>query len=366
MPLIWVILDVAKNVILINKLLIHSIGWVTISVILWIIPTPRFVENYLLYRGIMVTILAASFYFNYFILIPQLRFKEKKWWYLLSLIGLLATIFIVSDMVNSRLVMNDRFVQFGPADWGDRPVGFKTARNIPITLFSFIGILISSLIRFQERAREKELEVASVKAELLHQELNFLKSQINPHFLFNALNNIYSLAINKSDKVGSVIIKLSEMLRYIIYDFDETKVQLSREVNHIKNYIELQRIKDPGNEKVDFVYDGSDVKISPLLLIPFVENSYKHSKIDQDDNGWIKISIQVISQKLRFRVKNSIPDNESTVRDQVIEAGKNNGIGIENVRKRLDLIYQDLYKLEIRDNKNEFEVKLELDLGHEY
>ncbi len=345
--------------------MIHSVAWITIAVLFWIMPIPPFVESLLLYRATMVGILASAFYLNYLVLIPKLSFKGMKWLYLLSLVSLLGAVFVVGDAANSVLMNTERFSQFGPANWSGRPVGFKAARNIPITLFSFIGILISSLIRFQERAREKELEVASVKAELLHQELNFLKSQINPHFLFNALNNIYSLAINKSDKVGSVIIKLSEMLRYIIYDFDETKVQLSREVKHIENYIELQRIKDPGNEKVEFMYDGSDVKISPLLLMPFVENSYKHSKIDQDNDGWIRISIQVISRKLRFRVKNSIPDNERFASTQVIETGKNNGIGIENVRKRLDLIYGDMYKLEIKSDTKEFDVKLELEVNNE-
>ncbi len=359
-------MNVAKDAIFINKLLIHSIGWITILVILSVMPIPPFIENPLLYRGVMVGLLLTSFYINYLILVPQLRFKNKKWWYMLSLIGLLASVFIVGDLLNSSLIKEDQVRQFAPTTWSGRPIGFKAAKNIPITLFSFIGILISSLIRFQERAREKELEVASVKAELLHQELNFLKSQINPHFLFNALNNIYSLAINKSDKVGTVIIKLSEMLRYIIYDFDETKVQLSREVKHIQNYIELQRIKDPGNEKVTFAYDGSDVKISPLLLMPFVENSYKHSKIDQDKNGWIKISIQVIDGKLSFQAENSVPNDRNVHMNGVIETGKNNGIGIENVRKRLDLIYRDLYKLEIKDDRNVFEVKLELDLDHEH
>lgn len=342
-----------------NKLLTHFIGWATLVGTSLFIPALPFVINPMLYSFMICSVLIGVFYTNYFVLIPRLQFRGKMPTYLLSVLILLVICFMILTVINHYMtdfqVMEDvrsRWRRPDESETNNR----KYFRGIPMTFLAFVGILVSTLIRVQEKARHKELEIASVKADLLNQELNFLRSQINPHFLFNALNNIYSLTLNAPKDAGPVILKLSEMLRYIIYDINENRVPLFKEVNHIQNFIELQKIKDPTNDRVRFEYDESNAMVSPMLLTVFVENSFKHGKIEQDKDGWIDISIKVVDGSLEFKCGNSFPGTDSK------HSKNHQGIGIKNVRKRLELIYPDKHSLDINKSEKEFNVTLVIEL----
>ena len=191
--------------------------------------------------------------------------------------------------------------------------------------------------------------------ENLISEMRFLKSQINPHFLFNALNNIYSLAFRKSDHTPEMIMKLSEMLRHVVYD-SSNSVSLNKEVAYIKNYIDFQTLK-LGNEKgVTFDHEGINDRLvlEPMLLIPFIENAFKHSNIEDSDDGSIDIKLSTEGTVIRLEVRNTFSESTQT-KDHTP------GIGMQNVQQRLNLVYPEKSKLTKTIQGGVFIVNVEID-----
>ncbi|NQV75960.1 MAG: histidine kinase, partial [Bacteroidetes bacterium] len=179
-------------------------------------------------------------------------------------------------------------------------------------------------------------------------------SQINPHFLFNSLNNIYSLAYQKADKTPEAILKLSEIMRYMLYESNEDKVALSDEIRYLENYIELQKLRFKDKTHIKFEINGdTDIqKITPLVLISFVENAFKHG-IATDRENPISIILNVFANKLFFQVINRKSNQNKD------ETG---GIGLQNVRRRLDLVYKGQYRLHIEDGNDIYNCELYLNL----
>lgn len=220
-------------------------------------------------------------------------------------------------------------------------------------LSAFAGVIISLL---NHRIRS-EIQKARTDSAHSKSELQLLQSQLSPHFLFNTLNNLYGLSITDHEKVPALLLKLSELLRYSVYDTKEVFVPLGEEVKYLKNYIDFETIRlgDRLDLKVDFP-DPADLnaRIAPMLLIIFVENAFKHSGNSYDEKIYVKIDLQLQDQHLRFRVDNSYqkPAPES--------AGfrKHSGFGLENVKKRLDLLYKEEHELEIEQSEKEFKVDL--------
>jgi len=201
---------------------------------------------------------------------------------------------------------------------------------------------------------EQEQEASALKSENLETELKFLKSQINPHFLFNALNNIYTLTYIEDDEAPEMILKLSDMLRYILYDCASREVPITKEINYLENYIELQRLKmDDLLMQIDIGAFNPQVKIAPMLFIPFIENSFKHSKIEDTTHGWIKLKLWSENNQIHFQITNSKPQKKFT-KDKV------GGIGLQNVKRRLELLYPAKHHLTIQDTPQSFEVNLSL------
>ncbi|MFT5823042.1 MAG: two-component system LytT family sensor kinase [Crocinitomix sp.] len=222
------------------------------------------------------------------------------------------------------------------------------------SLFYMIIILLLSVVYrliFQKFSNEKR--VVQLRNEQLNTEMKFLKSQINPHFLFNTLNNIYTLTMVKHERAPEMIMRLSEILRYILYECNDEEVLLQREISFIRNYINLQQLKTNGGQNISIEFNEVDVNVSiaPLLLIPFIENSFKHSKVEDLDHGWVKIRLTVKKSLIEFNISNSIP-KQSIVKD------KHGGIGLENVGKRLQLIYPKKHNLYINETKDRFIVNL--------
>jgi hypothetical protein len=197
---------------------------------------------------------------------------------------------------------------------------------------------------------------AERKNENLETELKFLKSQLNPHFLFNTLNNIYSFTYIKDERAAPMLLKLSEMLRYMLYDCNEALVSLEKEIHFLKNLIDLQKMKSNKLQNIDFHIEGNihAISLAPLLLLPFFENSFKHSDLDININGFIKINLQVIDkQQLYFEMQNTKRKTRSNQKE-------NSGIGLENVKKRLELLYPQKHDFRIEDREDVFKVKLRL------
>jgi len=221
-----------------------------------------------------------------------------------------------------------------------------------VGIVSFVSLLNYN---FKTISRNKELQnkILETQLQMKEQELHYLKRQIHPHFLFNTLNTIYGFALKQSKHTPEIILKLSNLLDYILYQVNKPRVSLKEEVLHIKEYIELERIRFQDTLKVTFNSDEIDekIQIAPMLLIPFVENAFKHGDLD---DGFLKIEIdiKVAQKKLNFSIRN-------TVRQAEAENGTT-GIGLENSRKRLELNYPDNYKLSNKVTNDWYIVELEI------
>jgi sensor histidine kinase YesM len=221
-----------------------------------------------------------------------------------------------------------------------------------VGVVNFISLLNNN---FKTISRNKELQnkILNTQLQLREQELNYLKHQIHPHFLFNTLNTIYGFALKQSLQTPEIILKLSNLLDYILYQVNKPKVSLKEEVLHIKEYVELEKIRFQDTLKVVFVSNeiNEKIQIAPMLLIPFVENAFKHGNIV---NGFlsIEINVKVIEKQLDFFISNTmVKENEKK---------EKKGIGLENIQKRLELNYSKNYKLESRTENNRYLVKLSI------
>ncbi|MEM9547817.1 MAG: histidine kinase [Bacteroidota bacterium] len=237
----------------------------------------------------------------------------------------------------------------------------RRAKSIKM-LWAFVDIIpivaILSGVKFGWDALMKQKEVDKLEEVIKESELQFLKSQINPHFLFNNLNNLYSYALEGSKKTPEIILQLSGLLRYMLYECKEKYVPLSKELKQLENFINLNRLQIEDRGKINFtsdIYDHNE-KIAPLIMLVFVENAFKHSQSSQSDQIKIDIGVRLDKdRKLTFTCNNSYRE----IANSPIHA---KGIGLENVKKRLDLIYPDAHELTISDNNQFYKVKLTIHL----
>lgn len=219
-----------------------------------------------------------------------------------------------------------------------------------VGMVSFINLLKHN---FKTTSRNKELEnkILAAQLQLKEQELHYLKMQIHPHFLFNTLNTIYGLALKQSKQTPEVILQLSNLLDYILYHVSKPKVSLKEEVLHIKEYVELERIRFQDTLKVKFNFNEMDeeIEIAPMLMLPFVENAFKHGNIV---NQFLTVNLKVTIEDycLNFSVENTILDGQTK--------NESGGIGLGNIKKRLDLYYKDNYRLNHEMDENWYRVNL--------
>jgi len=281
------------------------------------------------------------FYFNTYFLYPRLLTRKWWWLYIISIGFLLwasyhVKLFFLGFDPNFHLTHeNGRVIFFG---------------LIPFLFCSIIFRLISDRIRFERLEKE-------ARAERLASELKFLRSQVSPHFLFNTMTNMVSLARQKSDMLEPSLIKLSELLRYMLYDSNNDKITVSSEIEHLENYLDLQQLRFGDHVRVesDIQTDCPDCMIEPMLLVPFIENAFKHGVGTQKD-PYILIKLRAKNAKLEFTVINNYSlDNMSK--------DKSSGIGLVNVKNRLRLLYPDKYELVIDDRPETFSVNLNIDLS---
>lgn len=283
---------------------------------------------------------------------PQLLFKKKYIEFAvlsLGLIVLFASISAQSIQVRPELRMPPPPNFEGPRQ-----------RNIPGPFFiNFIIISLAYLAAiFLETfsfAQKKEAALIVSKSENIETELKFLKSQINPHFLFNSLNNIYALSAIDSQKTQASILYLSDMLRYVLYECEKPKVSIEKEITYIEDFIKLYKLKSSKLYpiKTNFSIDNPHLQIIPMLLIPFVENAFKHSNIHNVFDSFITIDIQTKGEMIVFEIENSL-NKEPISKDEV------GGIGIRNVQKRLSLLYPESHELLITERPNSFKVALKI------
>lgn len=239
----------------------------------------------------------------------------------------------------------------------------QNRRPNPVPQF-FINILLMSLsyilaalIETFLFIKKKEEEAILAKNENLQNELKFLKSQINPHFLFNSLNNIYALAGIDSERTQQSISYLSEMLRYVLYECEQEFVPLKKELEYIENYLNLYALKSSKKYPIttEFNIFNNTISIAPMILIPFIENALKHSDIEKINESYIAIKVNSDKNHIHFKVENSKPKS-------IINKDQVGGIGLENVKKRLAILYPEKHELNISENKSTFKVQLTIHL----
>jgi len=228
---------------------------------------------------------------------------------------------------------------------------FSINRTVSIALFL---LLAGGMIRLAYSFIKSQNEKKSLENLNLNAEVNFLKSQINPHFLFNTLNSIYSQAHNKSEHTEYSILKLSELLRYVLYETGEERVPLERDIQYINNYIDLQRIRLSSKITLRYTINGnlSGNTIAPLMLITFIENAFKHG-ISYTQPSVIDIDITVFEKTLTLTVSNPV------VKNDIFTQG---GLGLKNVTRRLELLYPGKHNLTISQTDNQYLVNLKIDL----
>lgn len=304
------------------------------------------------------------FYLNYIYLIPLLLYRKKYASYVIILIGIVTVFTLVRIQYiipnHQNVIMppivdatNKEFIpsQSMTASIESTPLFFTAGISFPYTLVIFISIVIHTLSEYYSN-QKKQLIVESQRKT---SELIYLRKQINPHFLFNSLNAIYSLANKKSDLVANAIVTLSELMRYMLYETDNKSVLLEKEINYIKNYIDLQklRLNDIENIQINIHGDTQNKHIEPLLLISFIENAFKYGT-DYKGATHVKIKIAITDNILDFWVENKIEKKQV--------CPENSGIGMTNIESRLQLLYPKAHKLIISEENGFYHLYLNLRL----
>jgi two-component system, LytTR family, sensor kinase len=285
------------------------------------------------------------FYLNYLVLIPHFLDKKKYGIYALSAAG--AIVFYGFVKYGVALLFKNIVLMHNQGHEASFGAFFLN------TLFtSLIFLFLSAVLKFTIDWFLNERIQRDLENQRLTAELAFLKSQINPHFLFNSLNSIYSLAYQRSETTPEAILKLSDIMRYMLYGSNDNKVELAKEFHYLQNYIDLQKIRFGNKAYIDFKIEGDPdgQHIAPLLLIAFIENAFKHG-VANNPLTPIKMRIEVHDAHLQFNIENKKHNNN---RDP------EGGIGLSNVKRRLDLLYPQKYNLNIIDQPDSYNVELSL------
>ena len=304
---------------------------------------------YLLNLVVQLPVLILYCYFVVYVLIPNFLLRGKYF----SFGGSLALSSALASLLKLYIGKNVYYALFIPAAL--HPKDWYTADCLLINSLWIMGptVLFALSKYYKNWIRSQDISNEAERKRLAT-ELQVLKGKLNPHFLFNTLNNLYSLALSKSSKTAVVIARMSEMYHYIIYECNATEVPVSKEIKLIENYIELEQIRYSDRLKVKFEkeVDNMNHQIPPMLLYSFVENCFRHGSSKDPDMPWIRISLRVKNDCLTFDALNNIPD--SGKRD-IME-----GVGLQNAKRRLELIYPQNHRLTIRKENSEFHVRLEI------
>jgi len=329
-----------------TSVLLHVIIWSTLFVLPHLfIDTRNIKPGFFPGTFFIITNLyhIGLFYLTAFVLYP-LFFNKRRWWLFIIMI---AAVMIASYYLKF-LMVRQWYPEVVLDTWAYRILFFPP---LPFLIAAIVYRSIVDKVARDKRQKEIVEEQLSVK-------LKFLRSQISPHFIFNVLTNLVSLARKRSEKLEPALILLSDLMRYMLYESDEKKVPLSKEVEYLKSYIELQKLRFGHDVSIETGINLSESdelqSIEPMLLIPFVENAFKHGM--GVDEPLIQIHLIVDKNQLEFDVKNKFNDDQDESKDA------NSGIGLENVRSRLMLLYPKEHKLEVKKENYLFHIHLTLQL----
>ena len=343
-------------------LLLHGIAWLILIIL------PLYLNNVFgggnfnrLLQFYTHTFSAATvFYVGYLWLIPRFYLRNRKASYFLILILLIILTYLLTYLINDVLlfdpVMDAKFKEaFNKLEQSGN---FKTFKAFGLINHVLTSILISGFamgLGVMEKLKQNEKRQKELEKEKLHSELAFLKNQVSPHFFFNTLNNIYSLIGIDGPTAQESVLKLSKLMRYLLYESEHGETQMSHEIDFMNNYIDLMKLRlSPRVElQIDFPKDFTDFTIPPLLFVPFIENAFKHG-VSSRDRSFINIRMTIDPEQLSFTAENSIGKSSQPGDLQ------HSGIGLENVRKRLNLLFPGQHKLVVDQSETNFRVELSI------
>ena len=311
-------------------------------------------------QALVLLMLAGAYYTNSLLLMPRFLLKNHTGYYFLFVLLIIVVFLMVNtyadDWLNLHALIDAAFRRHGPPKHPDGHSRFDIVAPVIIALVLGIGTSITAIQKWQA---DKQSHLV-LQQEKTSSELSFLKAQINPHFFFNTLNNIYALTYADAETSRKAIHQLSRMMRYLLYDTPQAHPLLSQELTFIKDYISLMQLRLTNMVQIKFEEPAhlNDLPVASMIFLPFVENAFKHG-VSATEPSHIYINIQQADKLLHLSVKNTIITNQNS---NVDEYG---GIGLNNTKRRLDLLYPGKHKLVINElnEANEYSVHLTLDLS---
>jgi len=305
------------------------------------------------FTSILSAISIITSYVFAYNLIPNYLLTKKYWSFLLY-----TSYAIIFTLFGVLITVVFGFIFFFNLEFQNMPALTKSSSVILVCVFLIIVLasgykILSHNYKSIEEKKNLENKFLQTQLQLKEQELKFLKMQIHPHFLFNTLNTLYGFALKKSDTAPDMILKLSNLLDYILYQVDKPSVLLKNEIQHIEDYISLEKMRFQESLKVNFIKNLHDdtIQIPPMLLLPFVENAFKHGT-QINDVLHININLKTTEDFLSFHIKNTFKENTNNKK----------GIGLENIQKRLEMLYNQQSKLSISSENDLFIVDLKIPL----
>jgi two-component system, LytTR family, sensor kinase len=358
--------------------------WIIVHILIWavIVGLPIYAarrfqmgSNFLIVYYTITAISALIFYTNYLFLIPVLFFQKKRYRYYIAVLALVFFFYFLSDFANEQISSiiskdgnSEQFIRQPGQERRLRPPPLQRRKPrliIAVPNAHFIGYMSSSLfmvlLSLGLRVLEHQSKIEKMQEDLekakLNAELALLKNQISPHFFFNTLNNIYSLIGRNNEDSKNAVIKLSRLMRYILDESGQDNMLLSAEIEFMNNYIDLMKLRIGPKTRlnVNFPTKYKDLMIPYLLFVSLIENAFKYG-ISVQEESYVNISLECGENNILFKCENGLPEsNKGTI-------FASPGIGLENLKKRLRLIYPNRHELEINKTKNKFEVNLNIQL----
>ncbi len=334
-----------------QRKLYHSLFWIAYYILLVVLEKGEgSLMDTMLNEFINIIFYAIIVYINTLYLIPHFLKEKKILSYLILLFAVALFITPIKLFAFHCQFSGDEIKQAGLIEQQH----YFYLANIFIAFGSTLGSII---IDWMQHQRERtQLENQNIQSEL-----RFLKSQINPHFLFNTLNSIYALTLKKSDDAPEIVVKLSEMLRYMLYECNEKLVPLSKEVHYIQNYLSLEQLRHGGKISIKFDVEGevNGETIAPLLFVPFLENSFKHGASKTIKDGYVNV---ILKMKEKEQIQFIVENNKINTIPAANHRLKSGGIGLANLDRRLKILYPNKHKLTINNNPKVYKVTLDLTL----
>lgn len=334
-----------------KKAFYHLVFWLSLFIVSLVASIPQMGFGLAFLTDIVnVSFFAFIVYLNLFYLFPWYRKHKNFWYHFFSLAGA------------ALLLTPIKTVLFFWATTGYPEAQYSYYSN---QLFSFISTFFAgasaTIYQITNEWLVQQRDKKELESQNLQSELKFLKSQINPHFLFNTLNSLYALTLKKSDLAPEIVLKLSEMMRYMLYECNEKEVPLSKEINYMQNYLELEKLRHGNKMLIDLKVSGDleDKKIAPLILIPFIENSFKHGVSNQVTHGFVNLELIVQENDLHMELENSKAPSLPKINGK-----RSGGIGLANVKRRMMILYPEKHALNISESPNTYKIELDLALSN--